>query len=204
MIPGNLPSGNLLFVFRFLLAGAVLLAVPFFAYAQESSVVIEKNSSLRRKVEPHKASIYSAVIPGLGQAYNGKYWKIPIIYGGLAGLGAMAIFYDENYSRYRTALQYRTDGIPETLDEFANDPRYTPEVLTSFKDFYRRNRDRSVIFMFLLYGLNIIDATVDAHFMDFDIGEDLSLRVEPTLKTPVPVNHLQSPTLYGVKLNFRF
>lgn len=204
MISGNHPSGPFFFIFRLLLTGAILLSAALSAYTQENSVVVERDSPLRKKVEPHKASIYSAVIPGLGQAYNGKYWKIPIIYGGLAGLGAMVIFYDDNYSRYRTALQYRTDGIAETVDEFVNDPRYTPEVLTSFKDFYRRNRDRSVIFMFLLYGLNVIDATVDAHFMDFDIGEDLSLRVEPTLKTPIQRNYLQNPTVYGVKLNFRF
>lgn len=148
--------------------------------------------------------MYSAVIPGLGQAYNGKYWKIPIIYGGFAGLGAMVVFYDNNYSRYRTAFQYRTDGNPNTIDEFASDPRYTPEILTSFKDFHRRNRDRSVIFMFAFYALNILDATVDAHFLNFDVGEDLSLRIEPADVPFLTGSHYQNQNTFGLRCSIKF
>lgn len=180
----------------------LLLALP--SFAQDSSEVVINVPPVKRKVIPHKASMYSAIIPGLGQAYNGKYWKIPIIYGGFAGLGAMVVFYDKNYNRYKTAYQYRTDGNPNTIDEFAGDSRYTPEILTSFKDFHRRNRDRSVIFMFAFYALNIIDATVDAHFLNFDVGEDLSLRISPEGQPFLPGSSFQTQNYVGLKCSLKF
>jgi hypothetical protein len=174
------------------------------SFAQDSSEVIISDSPVKRKVIPHKASMYSAIIPGLGQAYNGKYWKIPIIYGGFAGLGAMVVFYDKNYIRYKTAYQYRTDGNPNTIDEFAGDSRYTPEILTSFKDFHRRNRDQSIIFMFAFYALNIIDATVDAHFLNFDVGEDLSLNIAPEGQPFLTGSSFQNQNYVGLKCSLKF
>lgn len=174
------------------------------AISQETSLVISENSPQKRKVIPHKASMYSTVIPGLGQAYNGKYWKIPIIYAGFAGLGAMVVFYDNNYNRYKTAFQYRTDGNPNTIDEFALDSRYTPEILNSFKDFHRRNRDQSIIFMFAFYALNIIDATVDAHFLNFDISEDLSLRLHPVAPSPFSVSPAPAGNFFGLRASVSF
>lgn len=182
----------------------LLFLILLQGFAQETSVVLKPDSPARRKVIPHKASIYSAVLPGLGQAYNGKYWKIPIIYGGFAGLGAMVVFYDKGYVRYRTAYQYRTDGNPATIDEFANDSRYTEEILTSFKDFYRRQRDQSVIFMFAFYALNIIDATVDAHFLNFDVSEDLSLRIEPAGESFLTGSFYQNQNAIGLRCSIKF
>lgn len=179
-----------------------ILTIPVFN--QKTSLIVNSESPHKRKVVPHKASMYSAVIPGLGQAYNGKYWKIPIIYAGFTGLGAMVVFYDNNYHRYKSAFQYRTDGNPCTIDEFASDPRYTTEVLTVFKDFHRRNRDRSIIFMFAFYALNIIDATVDAHFLNFDVGEDLSLRIEPSGQTLFSSSSLKNQHFFGLKCSLKF
>ncbi len=182
----------------------LLFSSLVYGLAQETSVVIQPDSPIRKKVIPHKASMYSAVLPGLGQAYNGKYWKIPIIYGGFTGLGAMVVFYDKGYVRYRTAFHYRTDGNPVTIDEFADDPRYTPEILTSFKDFYRRQRDQSIIFMFAFYALNIIDATVDAHFLNFNVSEDLSFRLEPAGEPFLAESFYQNQNTIGLRWSIKF
>lgn len=131
--------------------------------------------------DPRKASMYAAVLPGMGQIYNRKYWKVPIVYGGFAGLGWYFMFTNDEFVRYRNALSFRIDGNPGTIDEFAGDPRYTEEVLTRFKDYYRKQRDRTVIWTGLFYALTIIDAAVDAHLFEFDVGEDLSLRVMPSI-----------------------
>ena len=131
--------------------------------------------------DPRKASMYAAVLPGMGQVYNRKYWKVPIVYGGFAGLGWYFIFTNDEFVRYRNALDFRIDGNPDTIDEFAGDSRYTEEVLTRFKDYYRKQRDRTVIWTGLFYALTIIDAAVDAHLFEFDVSEDLSLKVMPSV-----------------------
>jgi len=91
------------------------------------------------------------------------------------------MFASDEFVRYRNALDFRTDGNPSTIDEFAGDPRYTVDVLTRFKDYYRRERDRTIIFTVLFYGINIIDAAVDAHLLDFDVSEDLGMKIGPSL-----------------------
>lgn len=128
---------------------------------------------------PRKASLYSAVLPGLGQAYNGKYWKIPILY---AGLGTLV--YSINFN-HRTLIDYteayyallHTDN-PEAF-RFKNQ-RVTPEVLNRGIEEYRRTRDYLIIISGIVYFLNIADALVDAHLNYFDMGEGLSLKIRPT------------------------
>ncbi len=142
------------------------------------------HSEISFNPDPRKASMYSAVLPGMGQIYNRKYWKVPVIYAGFAGLGWYMNFTNEQFVRYRNALDFRIDGNPWTVDEFAGDPRYTGEVLTRYKDYYRRQRDFSIILTALFYALNVVDAAVDAHLFEFDVGEDLGLKVEPSLMGP--------------------
>jgi hypothetical protein len=132
--------------------------------------------------DPARAAMFSAVLPGMGQIYNRKYWKVPIVYAGFAGLTWYTMFAHEQFARYRTALDFRIDGNPQTIDEFAGDFRYTQDVLTRFKDYYRRQRDRTVIWTALFYTLTIIDATVDAHLFEFDVSEDLGLKVAPVFQ----------------------
>ncbi|TVR71489.1 MAG: hypothetical protein EA408_09085 [Marinilabiliales bacterium] len=134
--------------------------------------------------DPRKAAIYSAVLPGLGQVYNRRYWKVPIVYGGFAALSWYAMFTHDEYARYRNAHSFRTDGNPETIDEFAGDFRYTEDVLRRFRDYYRRQRDRTYIWIAAFYALNIIEATVDAHFFEFDVSEDLGMKVSPVMTLP--------------------
>ena len=139
-----------------------------------------ERSETRFNPDPARSAMYSAVLPGMGQIYNRKYWKVPIVYAGFAGIGWYMNFTNEEFVRYRNALDFRIDGNPQTVDEFIDDPRYTEEVLTRFKDYYRRQRDLTFILTAVFYALNIIDATVDAHLIDFDVSEDLGLKVGPS------------------------
>ncbi|MFM1874815.1 MAG: hypothetical protein RL266_552 [Bacteroidota bacterium] len=140
----------------------------------DSTVVIAKKHS------PVKATIMSAALPGLGQIYNGKWWKVPIIYGGFGGLIYSSVFNDLKCQTYRDAYLLRVDDDPNTIDQFAG--RYSDANLRELVDFYQRNRDISLIFTGVLYALNIIDAVVDAHLKDFDVSDDLSMSVRPTMQ----------------------
>ena len=139
-----------------------------------------------KKHSPKLAGGLSAALPGLGQVYNKKYWKVPLIYAG-AGALLYAINYNSSrYATYRNAYSLRIDGDTNTIDQFDiqlenDEPKYTEESLLNLKDYYRRNRDVSYIFMGVLYMLNIVDAAVDAHFYSYEISDDLSLKVRPAI-----------------------
>lgn len=124
---------------------------------------------------PKKATIYSAIIPGAGQIYNKKYWKVPIIY---AGFGVAGYFLRENLQNldfFKTNLIFALDDDPLTIP----DPRFTTENLRRGVNQYKNWRDWSYVAFGLIYALNIIDANVDAHLAHFDVGKDLSLEVHP-------------------------
>ncbi|NLA15942.1 MAG: hypothetical protein GX877_05325 [Bacteroidales bacterium] len=126
-----------------------------------------------KPVLPARATLYSALLPGLGQIYNGDYWKVPIVYGGLIACGYFWQYNGLQYKRYKTMYNHA----------MANPPRYDgwmrPEDLKWYRDTFRRFRDYSILATVLVYALNIIDANVFAHFQDFDISDDLTLRIEP-------------------------
>lgn len=136
------------------------------------------------------------MLPGLGQAYNNKYWKIPVIY---AGFGAMSYFFTINNSRYlkyKKALILRNDDDETTIDDYAT--QYpNQQTLIEYKDYYRRNRDLSVIGFALFYVLNIVDANVDANLFYFDVSDDLSMEWMPVA---IPSSTFASGI--GIKLKF--
>lgn len=148
---------------------------------------------------PARAAFYSAVLPGLGQAHNGKYWKIPIAY---AGLGVGVYFYlnnDKQYDRYRSIYKRRLAGF--TDDEFTTPEgvkRVTDDGLIRAQRFYQRNKELSLLVIAGIYALNIIDANVDAHLQQFNVSEDLSL------KPAVDFNEYTGRTGYGLSLNYNF
>lgn len=128
---------------------------------------------------PKKATIMSAVIPGLGQAYNQKYWKIGIIYAGFIGLGYGYKYNNDSMKRYQQALDYRIDGDTNTIDPFY--PLLSDNKIKQERNYYRTNRDRIIIGIVALYALQIIDANVDAHLKEFEINKELSLRIRPQM-----------------------
>ena len=124
------------------------------------------------KKRANRAALMSAVLPGLGQIYNKKYWKVPLIYGGATALIYFVSVNNKEYKKFKEAIVFRNDKDSLTVDNY---PRYTNEDLTVRKNYYRRNRDLSYIFTGLLYTLNILDAYVDSQLMNFDISDDLSI-----------------------------
>lgn len=203
---------------------AIILALLCFNLeAQEFSVPkdsLKISVSQQKKVySPKKASIYAALFPGLGQVYNEKYWKLPIIYGGYAGLiyvlGWNNNQYKDFFDGYRTISKYETVEQMSKADKdylnnlfrypYLNLNNYPSQfnslktLLKGGKDFYRRSRDMSVIFIAALHVLSIIDASVDANLSDFDISDSLSMHIEP-----MPMNFGIGPQVIGFNVAFNF
>ncbi|MBD0332007.1 MAG: hypothetical protein ICV66_05070 [Chitinophagaceae bacterium] len=149
---------------------------------ETATIKDKKVDSVLKLHSPKTAAIRSAILPGLGQAYNKKYWKIPIVY---AALGTAAGFFVYNlnwYKRFRYA--YKALYNHDTANYQNVYPRLQPFIefndLSSLRynrDEFRRNVDYSVLFFLLLWGLNVVDATVDAHLKSFDVSPDLSLKI---------------------------
>lgn len=155
----------------------------------KDSVKIEEINPLA----PAKAAFYSAILPGLGQAYNKKYWKIPIVYG---AIGTSLYFYFDNnkkYNQYRDAYKRRLAGFNDDEFQYLDDNR-----LISAQRFYQRNRDLSLLLAAAFYILNIVDANVDAHLMQFNVNDNLS--VAPDLQQ----NDLNYKPNLGLTVNLKF
>jgi len=159
------------------------IVILFFVFLVSIASSAQKSDTLvvKKKHSPTTATLLSLALPGLGQCYNKKYWKVPIIYAGFAGLTYGVIFNQGEYSRFKKAYSYRVDADSATIDEF-NGIISDVELLSNV-DYYRRNRDLCYIGIGLLYIMNLIDATVDAHLYDFDVSDNLSLRVQPEFRS---------------------
>ncbi|AWO00395.1 hypothetical protein DLD77_01065 [Chitinophaga alhagiae] len=129
---------------------------------------------------PRKAAFYSAVLPGLGQIYNREYWKVPLVYAALGVSTGVFIWNMDKYKEFRDAYRMRraNQNNPAYEDKY---PNYTNSDLTYLRDAYRQYVDYSVLVFVAAYALNIVDATVFAHLRQFDISDDLSIRISPTL-----------------------
>ena len=128
---------------------------------------------------PKKAILYSAILPGLGQVYNRQYWKVPIIY---AGMAAAFIAYDFNSSRYETykkAYIARIDNNPSTTDEFVG--LYTDANLKTLQDSYKRFADMTILLTAVGFAIQSLDALTAAHLKNFDVSKDISFRFSPTV-----------------------
>ncbi len=159
---------------------------------------------------PKKAAIYSAVLPGLGQAYNKKYWKIPLVYAGFGTIGYFVGWNNRYYKIYKQAYSDLTDTDQNTNSHLDLDvAQYynldNPTEKNNFKtgllkqqNYLRRNRDLLVIIMAGFYGLNIIDASVDAHLFDFDISEDLTMNWQPIIQP------IEKQWVMGASFSFKF
>ncbi|WP_157480506.1 DUF5683 domain-containing protein [Gillisia sp. CAL575] len=193
---------------KYLFTAIVFFMVTTFVVAQQDSLQIKINQDTvveakkdykeYNPLAPAKAAFFSAVLPGLGQAYNGKYWKIPIAY---AGLGIGIYFYLENdkqYDRYRNAYKSRLAGNID--DEFYVNgvARVSTDGLIRAQKSFQRNKEISLLVTAGIYILNIIDANVDAHLQQFNVSEDLSF------KPAVNFDEYSGKTGYGLSLNFNF
>jgi hypothetical protein len=148
-----------------------------------------------------KATLLSTFLPGAGQVYNKKAWKVPIIYAGFAGMAYLIKFNNDNYHKYNDALIARNDGDSTTVDNEFQD-KYTDENLATLQDYYRSNRDLSIIVTSLIYVLNIIDAHVDAHLYTFNVNDNLSIKVEPEFQFNQIGTKISPTSLLAFKMRF--
>ncbi|MCX6243259.1 MAG: DUF5683 domain-containing protein [Bacteroidetes bacterium] len=155
---------------------------------------------MEKQHSPTKATLMSMCLPGLGQIYNKKYWKVPIIYAGIGVLTYLIIFNTDQYLTYKCAYieSYNNDSSGN-YSEIVN--KYTLDNIASQREYYRRNLEVTIIFSAIWYGLNILDACVDAHLFTYNINKDLSLKVEPTLIPPYPRSSSYST---GVRFCLKF
>lgn len=138
-------------------------------------IIVSATSSAQEYGEkiPKKAGLYSAILPGAGQVYTKKYWKVPIIYGGLITSAYYINESNDFYQLYKSTYLNRLDG------DFTDNLNYSDSDLRTLTEHYRRNREVSVLLFTLTYILNIVDASVNAHLFDYDVSEDLSLHIQP-------------------------
>jgi len=188
---------------KYVIAIILCFAFCFSTIAQEEKnntteeLIVKTNGEIREPIDPlspARAAFYSAVIPGLGQAYNKKYWKIPIIY---AALGTSIYFYIDNnneYNRYRDAYKRRLAGFED--DEFFGS--VATNRLIDAQDTLRRNKELSLLITIGFYVLNIIEANVNAHLLQYNVDDNLSL--QPHYK----IDEFDNSGSLGLTLNFKF
>jgi len=158
----------------------VCLFFPFFdANAQDTiNSGIKSDTTKVREHSPKRATYYSMILPGLGQAYNRKYWKIPVVYAGFGTVGYFIVSNTRNYKSFRDAYSFKLSGSSAPPpNDLVN--RYSSDQLLVGREYYRRNLEVSYITAGLWYILTMVDAAVDAHFFNYDISEDLSMQVNP-------------------------
>jgi len=186
-----------------LLFFAMLCLVPARIVAQTAPVQVQDSvptapAPVKKKFLPvPKKSLMWAIIPGGGQVYNRRYWKVPLVYAAMGGIVYAIDYNQSNYRRLKTALGLKLDGKPH---EFSGTQIDNVLTLRTLRDDFDKNTQLSYIGMVLVYALQGVEAYTDAHLMDFDIGDDLSLQLQPRLEIN-PATQAVSPGL-GLRLRF--
>ena len=172
-----------------------LIAIPFSGLSQDTTVIediVSKKKSKKNSIDlidttinyAKIAATRSAILPGLGQIYNKKIWKVPIVYGALVGTALVFNFNLKNYKELKQAYvgKFNLRTLNDSTEYKKIKPHLIPlseESLRFNRDQFRRNADYSVLVFLLAWGLNVLDASVDAHLKTFDVSPDLSLKIKP-------------------------
>lgn len=183
-----------------IIALAIIL-LPLSGMAQDNGAIAKTDSVFTvntSKHSPSEATWWSVALPGAGQAYNHKYWKIPVIY---TAFGVTGWFIHDNVVKrddYQKALDLRLDNDPNTVDKYEG--VYSDRDLVELVNYHQQYRDLSVIIMVVIYGVQIIDANIDAHLYDFNVSKDLSIHWSPMSFGYDPVTGAN----LGAKITFDF
>lgn len=161
----------------------------------------QDSSSIIKRQSPKKAALLSAAFPGTGQIYNKKYWKLPIVYGGIAGLGAWVGINVRDLRGYTDAYKLEIDGDMNTVGSYKGVTGEGP--LNVKRDDAKRSLDLSIILLSVFYSLNIVDAAVDAHLFDYSITEDLSVSLAPEFGTYQSYNGPKNQLGFNLALHFK-
>jgi hypothetical protein len=185
---------------RLILYGLILFGLTSICHAQNSSdsAFLSTNKSNKNIIKKHSAktaTLLSLALPGAGQVYNKKnwWWKVPIIYATAAGLAYGIGVYHNEYKEFADAYRIRLE------QKSNNDPRYDryqDNTLKAIRDSYRESRDLFIIYMVLGYAAQVVDASVEAHFLDFDMSDNVSLNTQPIIWVQ------QNTLAVGVKFSF--
>ncbi len=180
----------ILFLISFLITGSVSAQITrsdsVIAIAVQTDTITTKIDTTRAKKDtverhsPRKATLRSALIPGWGQAYNKEYWKIPLVYAAVGIPAGFVIYNNTWYKRTKKAYEIRVNK--DTASFPSIDPKLkdlSAESLQFYRNTFRRDRDYSILYTLLAWGLNVADATVFAHLKDFDVSDDLSFKIKP-------------------------
>lgn len=152
--------------------------------------------SYATRYDPRKAILFAAVLPGLGQVYNNKYWKLPLVYGGFIGFGYGVNFYQTGYRKYKGEL---FDVLESNDASPISKSGFNETQLRTIVDRYRRERDFFMILMAGMYLLQMVDAHVDAHLKEFDLNPNLQVSIQPTMN-----NDMLTGRTAGVSLILKF
>ena len=155
---------------------------------------------------PGRATMYSALLPGLGQIYNGELFKVPIYWGGLLVSSHLLVKYNTNYKRFKRIHTEATSTAPE----ISGNVPINGETAKWYRDVYRRYRDYSIVATVLVYALQVLDANVFAYMHDFEVTDDISMNIEPALISPYneyamhtgPVNPMNNA--FGMRVGIKF
>jgi len=206
---------------QYILFITLLLLLTNHDIMAQADTLVYGEAKKSRVVSPIKATMLAAALPGMGQVYNRKYWKIPVVYAGFGALGYSIVFNTQNFNKYLTGFQDLTDDIPETnsyvdllkgtsytpeqIDKSLGSDEYDPQLAAWVEDqlknavyYYRRYRDLSYIGVALWYIISIVDANVDASLSDFDVGDNLSINIEPVAL------HTMNGNGFGVGIKLTF
>lgn len=153
--------------------------------------------SYASRYDPRKAILFAAVLPGMGQVYNNKYWKLPLVYGGFIGFGYGVNFYQSGYKEFKGALFDLLESGESSI--IVRGSEWTEQPLRTVVDRYRRERDFFMILMAGMYLLQMVDAHVDAHLKEFDLNPNLQVSIQPTMN-----NDMLTGRTAGVSLILKF
>jgi exopolysaccharide biosynthesis protein len=181
----------------------VLLIFGFKSYSQEENLNLKIkdtifNTNDFNPLSPAKAAFYSAILPGLGQAYNKKYWKIPFVYG---AIGTGIYFYDsnnKNYNRARTAYKLRINDKPDEFDGTNGNILLSDDALIRAQKSYKKDRDLSLLVTIGIYFLQIIEASTNAHLLQHNVDDNLSFSPQ------IIQNSVTNKSIVGASINFNF
>lgn len=183
---------------------AILLLISLAGFSQ--TTVIDTVSAEKKAIPdtgkaiypiPKRAALYAAILPGLGQVYNKSYWKIPLVYAGLGGVGYFLYTANKNYKNYKEGYLTRIDAIKGN-ETFTDSITWPTSRLFLEQDNNHRRRDLLVVIGLLVYVANIVDATVDAHLYHFDVSDNLSMQVKPAIQYNYAIRSFTN----GFSLNF--
>lgn len=180
-----------IFIFLFIFGTNYL-----FSQKTNNELIVVKDSIKSNEINPlapAKAGFYSAILPGLGQAYNKKYWKIPIVYGALGIAVYSYVNSEQKYNLFRDSYKRRLEGYKDDALQYLDTER-----LVTGQKFYQRNKDLSTFFIIGIYVLNIIDANVDAHLSQFNVNENLSF------KPDILKNDINNQRNMAIAINYHF